>query len=261
MSGKSLTRRTEASTRSASRSRTKWVLSLAALGATVFGAAQADAGTTVIGKSKSRGEATHEQVLENVYGGNFSQSGNDFSNGSVTITRIDDSADQSWNVNVLSAKAVAAFARKSHTLSAVDESGNINTLFKTRGKGFNATGVADASALAGAQAAAGSSNVKFSRTGEGKFSSVDSENADGRDHLVSYKVSGLGGADDTYLLFWEDTGARRSDFDYNDLVVELRAAAGEPLLIPLPAAAWTGLSGLAGLGLFGGVKRFRRRGA
>lgn len=228
----------------------KWVLSLAVLGATALGASQADAGTSVIRKSKRASEATHEQVLENRYGGDFVKSGDNFSNGVVSVSRMDDDngAEQVWRGNFTSATAVAAFARREQSFGYFDDNG-FNELFTVAGKNFNVSGTGNIPA--------GDTEVVFGRGPDGKVSSLQSANRRNQDHLVSYQVSGLGSQGNTFLLFWEDA-ISGSDFDYNDLVVELRGGSGQALLIPLPTAAWSGLVGLAGLGVVSGWKRFRR---
>ena len=73
-------------------------------------------------------------------------------------------------------------------------------------------------------------------------------------------VKGLGRENDSvYLLCWEDKFARRSDRCAQDMAAEVQAAAAsEPLLIPLPPAAFSGLIGLAGLAGVGVVRRVRR---
>lgn len=68
--------------------------------------------------------------------------------------------------------------------------------------------------------------------------------AGGNDHFVTWFVQGNG------RQFWviavEDLNL--GDADYNDWV-------GELAVIPLPPAAWAGLSTLAGVGLFGAIRR------
>jgi hypothetical protein len=249
--------------RSVSRGRgssLRWVTCLAAvLGACTWGAGRAEAGLSPLGASKTAGEATPEQIFGHAYGGTFVRDGNNFSNGTVTATRIDDDggAEQRWNVNVTSARAVAAFSGYNQSFGQV-VNGSYQPLFDVSGKGFDVSGSAGA---AGGRPAGG---FTFARAGDDRvlhdrvLSSSAADNRDAADHLVSYRVTGAG-SDPTYLLFWEDAIGRGSDFDHNDLVVELKAASGEALLIPLPAAAWTGLSGLAGLGLIRGANRLRRR--
>jgi|GEM_PF-5288611 len=74
------------------------------------------------------------------------------------------------------------------------------------------------------------------------------------DHMVTWQVeykSGpkLGGK--VWIVAWEDLPSGISDFDYQDLVVEIS-------VVPLPAAAWSGLAVLAGLGAFGYLRRRQR---
>lgn len=235
--------------------------SLALLGASVVGAADAGAATTLVGRSKSAGEANHEQVLEHRFGGDFRQEGNDFTNGSVTVTRVDDSADRSFSGNIKRAQVIGAFARKQQSFGVYDSQGNYTELVSVTGRGFDVSGSAESmgaalAAASTADAGSGGGQVTFGRAG-GKpdFASDPTMNQGGRDHLVTYSVSGSGVDGGTMLLFWEDATGRRADFDFNDLVVEITA---EPLLIPLPAAAWSGLSGLAALGLMAGYRRVRR---
>jgi hypothetical protein len=233
-------------------------------------AADADAGFTSVRQSRRPSEVSHEQILEHVYGGNFvaDPTGLSFSNESgVTVTRLEDDgpgADQLWAGRVVSAKAVASFGRKARTASYFGgtSGGQFTRLFETTGNRFDVSGAAgDETTLDGGLTAG--RGRKAARV----FSSVAAANRDGMDHLVSYEVRNAGAAGEagqaasTYLLCWEDKFARRSDRDYNDMVVEVKTAGGaasgaaataaaltEPLLIPLPAGLWSGLGGLLGLG-------------
>ena len=70
--------------------------------------------------------------------------------------------------------------------------------------------------------------------------------------MVSYRLTGPSGLT-KYVLFFEDLGTgANSDWDYNDLVVEITA---RPSMIPLPPAVWSGLAMLA----CGGLVHARRR--
>jgi len=241
------------------RSNGKWILSATIVGAVAaFGAVDAHAGFTEIGKGR-KAEANQEQILEHTYGGDFVANGANFSNGTVTATRLDDGNDSVWSsTQVSSARTVAAFAKRKQAFGYFGGSsgGDFKKLFDVSGtSGFdvqgNATGLG--SVLDG--------SIRFGRSEKltKAFSSLASENRDGRDHMITYKVTGLDGTTNpVYLMFWEDKWGRRSDFDFNDLVVEVKGAQGEPLLIPLPAAAWSGLGSLAGLGMLMGWKRARR---
>jgi hypothetical protein len=234
----------------------RWLSAVALVGLVAFGSSQTRAGFTDINHSNSprnSKEATHEQILEHAYGGNFTASGVNFSNGSVTVTRIDDNADATWTQQITSARAVASFARRKQAFGYFQGAGgeSFNKLFSVSGSQYDVTGGAGDIDLNG--------TLKFGRNENvGKaFSSLASDNRDGKDHLVSYKVTGADGTNPTYLLFWEDKWGRNSDFDFNDLVVEVTAAS-DALLIPLPPAVMSGLGGLAMLGMFTGWKRARR---
>jgi hypothetical protein len=239
----------------------KWMLTAAIAGAmTALSAVEAKAGFTEIGKGR-KAEANQEQILEHTYGGNFVANGANFSNGSVTATRVDDGNDAVFSsTEITSARTVAAFAKRKQAFGYFGGSsgGAFQKLFDVSGtSGFDVGGTADGlgSVLDG--------SIRFSRSEKltKAFSSLASENRDGRDHMITYKVTGLEGqTNPVYLMFWEDKWGRRSDFDFNDLVVEVKGASGEPLLIPLPAAAWSGLGSLAGLGMLMGWKRARRWG-
>ncbi len=233
----------------------RWVTAAAMLGMISLGVCQADAGFSSIRKSKTASEANQEQILEHVYGGDFVKNGNDYSNGTVTATREDDSTDQVWNTDITSARALAAFARKRQSFG-IDSGASGDTfqkLFDVTGRDFAATG---SSTVTGE-----GSSFRVARGGQNGskpvYTSLNADNSDGRDHVVSYKLSG-GGTNGKFVLFFEDLAGNRSDFDYNDLVVEASTAGSSAVLIPLPAAAWSGLTGLLGLGVMAGFKKARK---
>ena len=107
------------------------------------------------------------------------------------------------------------------------------------------------------------------RTGGGyDFSSLASANVDGKDHLVTYLLVDDGAqnlksnkkdATLTFVLFWEDLakGQNNADWDFNDLAVEVKASS--PVVIPLPAAAWSGIATLAGSAVMAGYRKVRRQ--
>jgi len=76
------------------------------------------------------------------------------------------------------------------------------------------------------------------------------------DHQVTFLITenghALNGATASWLLCFEDTPGAGSDFDYNDLVVEVDATAAT---VPLPASAWMGLVTMAGLGAVVALRR------
>jgi len=223
----------------------------------------AEAGYTAVVKPRSKMQASHEQILERVYGGNFvaDASGLSFSNESgVTVTRLtdDSSASEHWAGRSISAKAVAAFSerRKTAAYFGATTGARVQEFLHPTGRRFNVNGASAAEMPADA--------VLVFSTGSRKpkvFSSVASTNRDGMDHAVTYEVKGTAHPASVYLQCWEDRFARRSDRDDNDFVVEIQAGEvgrtpfSQPLLIPLPPAVWTGLSGFAGLSLFAWIRR------
>jgi len=96
------------------------------------------------------------------------------------------------------------------------------------------------------------------------WSSDSSLNSDLRDHMVTYRITGNTGYADNmignYVLAWEDNWAynsvRISDWDFNDVVLEILDPAKQPEGTPEPATMI-----LLGLGLVGMValkKKFRK---
>jgi hypothetical protein len=233
----------------------------------VVSVSPARAGYTAVKQPKRGAGPSHERILESVYGGNFvaDAAGLSFSNESgVTVTRVEDGAggDELWTGKTIAARAVAAAAGKQRAAKyfGATVAGQPRDLVTTSGRQLTP---AD-----GSQQSAVVDNELVFRQGNGRrakaFSSIGAANKDGMDHLVTYEVKGLTGQQSSvYLLCWEDRFARRSDRDYNDLVIEAKAAEvasraplTEPLLIPLPPAAWPGLAGLGAV-----AWSLRRRGA
>ena len=230
------------------------VAAVAVAGILAVLAPAAEAGFTAVKQPKRKSEVSHERILERVYGGDFvsDATGLNFSNNSgVTVTRVEDAADESWAGKTLTARTVAASAkgRRTRGYFGTTAGGQVQKLAEKAGRQFS---------VAGGAGVTSDGELVFSK-GRGRraqtFSSVASSNRDGMDHLVTYEVKGATAQQaSVYLLCWEDRFAGRSDRDYNDLVVEVSAAeamsrnaVSQPLLIPLPPAAWTGLSGMLGL--------------
>lgn len=241
-------------------------LALAAVAIIAGPATDAGAANSRIGASIGGSEPSHQQILENLYGGSFTRSGDDFSNGQVDVQRLgDDGAgagrEQIFQPEFVSARAVASFARNSKTFGTVDESGRFQALLSTHRNAAESAGPVD---LRGA----GLSNTLLAlQSGGSTFTSDRTLNPNGADQLVSYTVKTRNGANtassspDGFLLFWEDSASDASDYDYNDLVVQVNAAdpGSANVLIPLPAAAWSGLMLMGAVGAAAGIKRIRRR--
>jgi hypothetical protein len=163
-------------------------------------------------------EPDQQEILDHLLGGSFAPSGVDFTNGSITAQRINDADDQKFSGHTFDAKAAARFSDFTQSF------GIFNNGFE---KKFDVTGHQ--------YSVSGSATVKLTqptalgRSGNsGTDSSVDSQNADGLDHMLTYKING-DGSQSKYLLFWEDLefssapGAPKSPRDFNDVVIELSA--------------------------------------
>lgn len=198
-------------------------------------------------------------VFGRAYGGQWTGSALSLTNGSVVATRIADtlgdsaaaggflvssltasegSTDQTWIGSRFSVRSLARFSGYEQEFGYW-LSGAFVPLFRESGDEFSVSGRADSVDLTG-------STFHWARRGDsGIHSSFAAYNADSRDHLVTYQVDGLD-AGPRWLLFWEDLdrtptlGRKRSSSDFNDLVVEVSAAATSGA-VPLPAGLIPGL--------------------
>lgn len=226
-------------------------LAAATLAAGFVGSA-ASAGLTPI-NSPGFAEPNHVGLLNGIYGGSFgpawaSPGASSYSNGTITATRIDDfgvggnlnlvfggpgsADDQTWTDGIATTSAQARFSARpqefGYDLGAV---GGYTKLFDVTGSGFDVTGAAAVAFSPGAIWAW----VRVSDSDAGSVQnprwSKNSLNADGMDHMITYQITGLKTQETVWLLFFEDTlaGGKVDDFDYNDLVIEVRA-------IPTPGA-------------------------
>jgi hypothetical protein len=216
------------------------------------------------------GEASLPQILSQTYGGSFtSEVGDptDLTNGSLTALRIDDGSpsvvptvtpdgtntleplggsDELWQGDVESAQVIGLFAADTQAFGFIpDASGNsYQQIFAASGYGYAATG----SASSGTSLVSSDSGVfRFARTGnDGNImSSLDQDNSDGMDHMVTYEIQGLGNNLNTYVLAFEDTPLQDGgDFDFNDLVVQITGPAAvqseDPATTPEPGTTLAG---------------------
>lgn len=197
-------------------------------------------------KAPSSNEAGFNAILSSVYGGSFVKTDYDYSNGTIKAVRVDDADDKLFPSGSYIATAKAVFAAYSQSFGylAGASGGSYVNLFDVTGSKFNVTGSANLEI---------DEAVRFARNGSmGVLASSDpSDNLKNADHLVTYRIEGLGGNENVYLLGFEDKSG--GDFDYNDLVVELRSVSTPITAIPSPAAFG------AGLMLLGGLVARRRR--
>ncbi len=210
---------------------------VAVIGMSVLGASKAQAGFTTV-NAPAAGEQSVAQILHHEY-------------GSTNAIRIDDNFDKLMPFDILSAKAIASFAsyKQNFGYGTVN---NEHVLFNVTGKGYNVSG------------SVGHVDLPFLtqliRGGQGEtMSSLNSANQDGKDHMVTYLLEPKKNAKNlTFVVFFEDkTTKQHSDFDFNDLAVEIKV--GCPAVVPLPAAAWSGLATLAGGLAMTGYRKARRQ--
>lgn len=213
-----------------------------------------------------RPEENQEQIFERIYGGDFVRTGVNYSNGTINVLRIDDSmtnngvlglvdgtpgsaSDQVWHDGFTDAFAKVRFARDQQSLGYWEgtSGGAFTTLFDVQGRDYDVVGGVMLEDMRGKTWRWGRSRGRG-----GIHSSLPSENPDGLDHLVTYKVEGLDTRGYTvWLLCWEDLNfssvpnTLTSDRDFNDLVVEIRAIA--QIGVPEPATGVLALLSLGGL--------------
>jgi hypothetical protein len=207
-------------------------------------ASSAFAGFTAIAPNPSS-ENSQAQILDHVYGGAFTLSpdGVDYSNGTLTIVRVSDTlpstsgsdnpgpnaTDQLWHAGQVTAQAEAAFAEYPTSPFGYipgTSGGSFTPLFNVSGSGYAVSGSGTFSPGTGAFRFAGENAF-------GQLSSLPSDNADGKDHIVTYEVDGLADGLKTWLLFFDDYGDNGHDgeFDFQDLVIQLKTSpVGSPNL-------------------------------
>ncbi|MEM6552801.1 MAG: hypothetical protein AAF750_11835 [Planctomycetota bacterium] len=209
------------------------------VGLVVMGSASmASAGFTAIAPPFA-GEVGHEEILESTFGGDFVASGLDFTNGTVTATRVDDDDNQLFVIPVFDAEAEAVFAALDQTFGYLPgpAGGEFVTIFDVGGREFDVTGAVSGLTI-------DNQPFRFARMGvNGLDSSLDADNG-GLDKLVTYEITGLDTDAAVTMLFFEDILGTAADDDFQDLVVKVTARP-----IPNPAAFGAGLALLAALAL------------
>jgi hypothetical protein len=212
-------------------------------------------------------EPSLRSIFGSVYGGSFNQVGvtHNFSNGLVTVSRVDDffnainpvglqmvngstfgtADDNKWSDGTVTLRFETKYAANANTLGWYNNNVSSSTFLPLLGStpGSSTTTTLSSNFEWGLKSVSGSGTQYWQSN---KF-----DNADGMDHFVAYKVTGLAGGT-RWLLAVEDLPQGASDFDYNDWVGEIE------IVVPVPAAAWLGLAGLGG---FAGLRWLRRRGS
>ena len=204
------------------------------LGFAILAGPEAKAGFTPVNHAPAGPEWNHAAILGHAYGGTFVADGLDFTNGIVTALRDEDFGDAAlqplrWDAGD-SSRLLARFEG--------DEPG-FDLLEGDRGASIRDLLAASAEARQAGP------------------------NPDSVDPVVSYRLSEPDGGR-KFVLFFEDVRyVEGPERDYNDLVVEVTAAAAgdaapAPAAIPLPPAALSGLLMLLTGGLWNARASVRR---
>jgi hypothetical protein len=215
-----------------------------------LGGTQAHAGLTQVRTTPHATEQGIAQILGQQYGGSFAISGNGFTNGLVTATRIDDNIDGLWTGGLVNFTPVASFSRSEQSLGLKLLGGsNGQNLFT-----INQFGYLDPTTTT---IDLGGDVWKLTLDNSTTNLRSASMSNPGGDQLVTYRINGLGDKGNTFLMFWEDTPANEGDADYNDLVVQAQflGAGGPAAAVPLPPAALIGMVTLGGAGMYSAWKR------
>ena len=171
----------------------------------------------------------------------------------ITATRLPDNGnDTALTGQRFVATAVARFSDYTQSYGVM-RGGSFIDVLDVSGKNYHVTGTGKLKVNSG---------ESFARTGNsGTDSSTPSANADGRDHVVTYRITGAN-PDPQYLQFWEDLNDSpalskgRTKSDFNDLVVQLEPSVGSVgESVPLPPALLSGASFGVTMLVFGRVRR------
>lgn len=210
-------------------------------------------------------EATIQEVISAAYGGLFVPAGAgglDFTNGTISAVRIEDlnssqeqptissligpigGDDQLWKAEFISALAIASWGRYQMEFGYFEgeSGGTYHKLFNQTGWADQVSGSAELSQLSGQV-------IRWARGGEYRvFSSLSGDTAADNwkdtahpDHMITYRIDGLPDASEgiyTWLIFWEDKlpWEVQADYDYNDMVVQIKTRAIH-VEVPEPGAA------------------------
>jgi hypothetical protein len=189
------------------------------------------------------GEFTHKQIFECTYGGTFTPSGLNFSNGTITATRVDDNGfvpnlnmltgspgtgdDDIWTDGIATCTAEARFAGFTQEFGYRVTSFGYVKLFDVSSSGCAASGGPATVTFGGTAPTWEWARADDSDSGlSNPHYSDEPSNSDGLDHMVTYAITGIPSVPVTtkvWAVFFEDVNGSGSDRDFNDLMVEIRA--------------------------------------
>jgi hypothetical protein len=180
------------------------------------------------------GEASHAEILQDIYGGEFTADGVNYNNtAGITALRVfdfdgaetirlnllsdslDGNIDQVWTDGAALVTAKAVWAGDSQSFGW-NEGGLETTTYEEL--------LTDADLDDPGVAVNIHGDFLWGYKPDGQnWWSLNSQNQNGEDHMVTYKVEGLAGPEVVWLIFMEDRPLDSADKDYNDFVVEITA--------------------------------------
>jgi len=222
-----------------------------------------NAGFTSVSDVTATGEAYITDMLDNIYGGTFSnfhnQNAMSYDNGTIVAHRIQDTEgsgylrigiddhtsgrnDQIWEDGVAGITVEAKWAGWDQAFGVYDGS-EFTEIFDYTGESGYPTldpvtfelphvwvwGREDGNGDLG------------SHTYSNHWLSGQEWNSDELDHMITFEIEGLGPK--TWLLFWDDQPAGSTDRDFNDFGLQVQVA-----LIPAPGAIMLGGVGITFVG-------------
>lgn len=178
--------------------------------------------------------------------------------GLGNVSRVDDALDQKWfNLGIATVVPKAKYAGYSQTFGYVTDGNAFIPLISIAGGGLLSGLSAQFTSAQSGTSFGWGDDPNGTQGAPALWRDVETSNADGLDHMVTYLIIGSVGHSDNhvgaYVIAFEDLQGG-GDLDYNDLVVEVRGVVDAPS-VPAPAALLLLLAGVGAAGL----RALRRR--